>query len=67
MGRLRPPGSIAVRCKDTLLTPLCQSDHIGRALMVRPMVTSSLVTGRALEKARFFSGFAKCDSFAESR
>jgi hypothetical protein len=37
-----------------MLTRFCQSDRTGAALTVDPVVTSSLWTGRALEKARFF-------------
>lgn len=42
------------RSQNTLLSPLCQSERAGAVFIMVPLVTSSLWTGRALEKARFF-------------
>ena len=37
-----------------MLTRFCQSDRTDTARSCGPVMTSSLLTGRALEKARFF-------------
>jgi hypothetical protein len=44
------------RKKHTLLTPFCQTQEVRPGDLSGLTVTSSLSTGRALEKARFFSG-----------